>query len=332
MKQKKHKTIREVHDLFIADRIARGLSKESIRGYRSLLKPFMDHFPEEKAIESLTDAEVRDFEKAIVGRYHNKEISKNYVASVFRNVKILLRWWSDERKGRVQYNWRKIHTVHSTKKAFNTYTPEQIKQIFDAADSPIPWIGARNRAILAIGIDSGLRRAEIANLTRDEYLTNGKSIGMLHVLGKGSKERFVPIGEMTRGLIDDYLDQCPMDSEWLFIGVRGEQLRLNSYCTIMKNISNECGFPVTMHLMRHHFATDYLNESYKRNSRMDAHGLRALLGHTTFMTTDMYIHTVVSKLAATQNLSAIDRIFALHVENNKKDEILDILMEDDSEK
>lgn len=303
-------TVGQAFDLFMAQRTAKGLAKESLRGYKTWLGPFVRTFAD-IPIGELADEMIGEYIGQVISRVHKNKISHNTAASTVRNVKIFLKFISQEAGGDVPFSYKKIESIRPTKKVFSSYSKEQIEEIFKAAASAGGWIGLRNQAIFSLALDSGMRRSEIAALTYEEFMRGSTGGDMvLHVVGKGSRERFVPVGRHTVTLVMAYLDECPFRDKYLFVSRFGDGLRPNSYEKITEAVAKQLDFPFSMHLMRHHFATTYLKATYEKGDTMDAYGLRAILGHSSFSTTDMYVHSVISILAAKRCNCYMDRFIA----------------------
>ena len=252
---------------------------------------------------------IQDFALKVMKRVYKGEISHNTAASLIRNTKILLKFTSSQLDYKVPFTYVRLESLRPTKKVFSAYSESQIQAIFNAAVSGTAWMTLRNQAIFALVLDSGMRRSEVSSLKFAEFVRCSHSpIKTLHVVGKGAKERYVPIGKFTENLIKEYISACPFRDEYLFVSRFGKRLMPNSYDKITEGVAKKLDFPFTMHLMRHHFATSYLQASYESTTQMDAYGLRSILGHSSFHTTDMYIHSVTSLLAAKKYQGGMDRL------------------------
>ena len=287
--------------------ITKGLSKESLRGYRNWCKPFVALYGE-RCVGDMTTYDMMEYSASVVMRVLDGAIAQNTAASYVRNAKIFMNFISDEMDGDVAFNTRKIPALKTPKKDASMYDKGQLDLIFLSAEQNTPWLTARNRAVIALALDSGMRRAELVGVSVSDYLA-AKGSGAIKVTGKGKKDRYVPIGKTTRDMIDDYIRECPFPiHDALFIGKRGKPLTVNGLGKVMDVIAHKVGFKFSLHRLRHHFATEYLLYSYETDSNMDAYGLRTLLGHTSFSTTDRYIHSATSISVAKKHKPLMDRI------------------------
>jgi integrase/recombinase XerC len=147
----------------------------------------------------------------------------------------------------------------------------------------LPWIGARDLAILLLLYGAGLRVAEAMSLTAD-LLPIGTTI---RVTGKRSKTRVVPVVPAVREAIDDYVRQCPyplQGSTPLFRGVRGGALNPDLVRRAVAGARRRLGLPDTLtpHALRHSFATHLLARG------ADLRALQELLGHASLSSTQIY--------------------------------------------
>ncbi|MCL4149588.1 UNVERIFIED_CONTAM: hypothetical protein GTU68_030915, partial [Idotea baltica] len=146
-----------------------------------------------------------------------------------------------------------------------------------------PWIASRDVAVLTLLWGCGLRISEALGLRgADAPLPD-----VLHIKGKGGKERVVPVLPAARAAVDDYLRACPhaqaADAP-LFRGVRGGALSAGAIQKVMANARMQLGLPATAtpHAMRHSFATHLLDAGG------DLRAIQELLGHASLSTTQAY--------------------------------------------
>jgi integrase/recombinase XerC len=147
------------------------------------------------------------------------------------------------------------------------------------------WVLARDAAVLALLYGSGLRISEALGLARGD--APGPDGGMLRVIGKGSKERVVPVLPAVGRGIEDYLKLCPYNpgpDGALFLGTRGERLNPRIVQRAMAKLRGALGLPesATPHALRHSFATHLLS------SGGDLRTIQELLGHASLSTTQIY--------------------------------------------
>jgi len=151
----------------------------------------------------------------------------------------------------------------------------------------------RDRAILELLYSSGLRRSELAalNVGDVDFVS-----GFVRVLGKGSRERLVPVGRTALACLREYLRQRGPGSSRgespLFVNCRGQRLTDAGVAFLLKVWLQRAGWlkPVTPHALRHSFATHLLN------SGCDLRSVQEMLGHKSLATTQIYTHVSLEKL------------------------------------
>jgi integrase/recombinase XerC len=146
----------------------------------------------------------------------------------------------------------------------------------------IPWIAARDMAVISLCYGAGLRISEALGLSRADV--EGPT---LRVMGKGGKTRLVPIIEPVRQAIEAYLKLCPFTltpSQPMFRGVKGGVLSPRLLQARMVQLRSALGLPpgATPHALRHSFATHLLGRGG------DLRAIQELLGHASLSTTQIY--------------------------------------------
>lgn len=150
-------------------------------------------------------------------------------------------------------------------------------------------LGLRDRAMLETLYATGLRVSELINLKTDDV---NLKMGFVRCIGKGDKERIVPIGEIAAHLIDAYIDRARsrlaggQRSEYLFLSKLGKPMSRVMFWMIVKKYAAAAGIvkPITPHTLRHSFATHLLERG------ADLRSLQEMLGHASIATTEIYTH------------------------------------------
>jgi len=163
-----------------------------------------------------------------------------------------------------------------------------------APDTAQP-LGLRDRTMLELMYASGLRVSELVLL---KTVHVGLSEGVLHVVGKGSKERLVPFGEEAHAWVDRYLAEARgailrrRASDAMFVTVRGAAMTRQMFWTLVKRYALKAGItvPLSPHTLRHAFATHLLNHG------ADLRAVQMLLGHADIGTTTIYTHVARERL------------------------------------
>ena len=158
-----------------------------------------------------------------------------------------------------------------------------------------PWIAARNAAIFSLLYGSGLRISEALGLKQSDLAA--AAAGSLRVIGKGGKERMVPVLKVVAEAIENYVRQCPHilpPEAPLFVGARGGQLNPRIVQRALEQLRGALGLPetATPHALRHSFATHLLSAGG------DLRAIQELLGHASLSTTQIYTAVDAERLLA----------------------------------
>ncbi|MBQ4392016.1 MAG: tyrosine recombinase XerD [Prevotella sp.] len=173
-------------------------------------------------------------------------------------------------------------------------TPAEVDQLEDSIDLSKPE-GHRNRAIIEVLFSCGLRVSELVNLRWSQVFADEKFI---RVMGKGSKERLVPISDSALREIGNYrpwrdsLKIKPGEEDYVFLNRRGAHLTRVMVLIMLKRQAEAAGIQKTIspHTLRHSFATALLEGG------ADLRVIQALLGHESIGTTEIYTHISMTTL------------------------------------
>lgn len=173
-------------------------------------------------------------------------------------------------------------------------TTEEVDRM-EASIDLSKWEGQRNRAIIEVLFSCGLRVSELVNLRFSDVSLNDK---FLRIVGKGSKERLVPISdaalrEIQLWLFDRNLMKVkPGEQEYVFLNRRGAHLTRTMILIMIKRTAEEAGITKTVspHTLRHSFATALL----KGGANLRA--IQEMLGHENIKTTQIYTHIDITTL------------------------------------
>ncbi len=171
---------------------------------------------------------------------------------------------------------------------------KDIDTLFTYVEFTDDWQGATERLILQILYNSGLRQAELINLQQNQIDINNTSI---KVMGKGNKERIIPISNQLKSSIQSYIklkkEQFPQDIEpCLLINKKGKKLYpryvydvVKKYLSMVTTIDKK-----SPHILRHSFAT------HLTNNGADINAIKELMGHSSLAATQIYTHNSIEKL------------------------------------
>ncbi|MCI8777905.1 MAG: site-specific tyrosine recombinase XerD [Bacilli bacterium] len=155
---------------------------------------------------------------------------------------------------------------------------------------------ARNKAMLELMYSSGLRISELINL---RVVDVSLDEALVRVLGKGSKERIIPVGDCALSSLNRYISIYRQDllkkqsSDYLFLSSRGSKMSRQAFFKIIKAIALEKNIrtEISPHTLRHSFATHMLNYG------ADLRSIQELLGHSDISTTQIYTHISKNKIS-----------------------------------
>jgi integrase/recombinase XerC len=153
----------------------------------------------------------------------------------------------------------------------------------------------RDKAILEILYSSGLRVGELVGL---DVGALDLDLAVVRVMGKGKKERIVPLGSKAVGAVRSYLEQRPRfehevgGEKALFLNTHGKRLTSRSVARIVEKYARHCGLSnrISPHCLRHTFATHLLDGG------ADLRGIQEMLGHVSLSTTQKYTHVGIERL------------------------------------
>lgn len=145
------------------------------------------------------------------------------------------------------------------------------------------WVGARDTAVLTLLYGCGMRVSEALGLSRAQ----APLPEVLRIIGKGQKERLLPVLPVARAAVEAYIRVCPYElppEGPLFVGVRGKRLGARQVQKLMQALRGQLGLPATAtpHALRHSFATHLLEAGG------DLRTIQKLLGHASLSTTQVY--------------------------------------------
>ena len=170
----------------------------------------------------------------------------------------------------------------------------EINALLQAPDTNTA-LGIRDQAMLELMYASGLRVSEMVSLTLDQVSMNR---GLLRLVGKGDKERLVPMGESALDWLQEYLtDSRPellkeRSSQSVFVTARGAAMTRQAFWYMIKRYAKPIGIAdrLSPHTLRHSFATHLLNHG------ADLRVVQMLLGHSDLSTTQIYTHVARERL------------------------------------
>jgi len=269
--------------------LERGLSRHTLESYGRDLRQFGEWLA--GAGRGLGDCD-RERLLTFLADRHRQGVGARSVARQLSALKSFFRWM--KREGRIgedpTLNVARPRTGRALPKTLSEADVEALLGAPDLDDS----LGLRDRAMLEVLYASGLRVSELVGLTLSQV--NPRQ-GLVRVIGKGDKERLVPLGEEALHWLERYLrDARPAllgeHREVLFPSRRGGFMTRQTFWHRIKQLAVRAGVqkPLSPHTLRHAFATHLLNHG------ADLRVVQMLLGHSDLSTTQIYTHVAQQRL------------------------------------
>ncbi|WP_077927584.1 site-specific tyrosine recombinase XerD [Wohlfahrtiimonas populi] len=189
---------------------------------------------------------------------------------------------------------RKLIVPKFTATLPESLSEDDVEALLNSHDLATP-LGLRDRAMMELLYSCGLRVTELISLTMSQV---NLQAGVVRLVGKGNKERLVPIGEVGIEWLEKYLDGARGElskgnsTEWLFLSNRGDTMTRQAFWYVIKKTAQRVGISSTIspHTLRHAFATHLVNHG------ADLRVVQLLLGHSSLSTTQIYTHIAKERL------------------------------------
>ena len=273
--------------------LADGLSKNTLGAYRSDLALFAAWLSENG--RSIVGADGTAI-NAYLAHLHARPggVRANSQRRLMASLRRCYRWLLDQ--GRLQADpLINIDKPRAAQRFPKTLSEAQVEALLDAPDVDSAR-GVRDRAMLELLYATGLRVSELVGLRLFELSLNDN---VVRVMGKGSKERLVPLGETAADWLRRYLANARGDllregvSDAIFLSSRGAAMSRQMFWNLVKKYALQAGVPpqrISPHVLRHAFATHLLNHG------ADLRVVQLLLGHADISTTQVYTHVARERL------------------------------------
>ena len=267
-------------------RIERGLSKNTIDNYSFDIERLC-LFLDENAIAvspiKISEETIQQFIYSV-----SKEVNPRSQARIISGLKSFFSYliFEDYRQDNPM---ELIETPKTGRKLPDTLSVEEIDALISAIDLSSNE-GERNRAMLETLYGCGLRVSELVSLKISDLFFDE---GFIKITGKGNKQRFVPIGNLTQKYIHIYKNNIRTHltikkgyEDTLFLNRRGNQLSRAMIFTIIKDLAIQINLnkSISPHTLRHSFATHLLENG------ADLRSIQLMLGHESITTTEIYVH------------------------------------------
>ncbi|RLB07725.1 MAG: tyrosine recombinase XerC [Deltaproteobacteria bacterium] len=274
--------------------LERGTSPHTCRAYRKDLESFATFLGKKGLPLDVTKIDHLMIRLYLGYLYKEEGVKRISVGRKLATLRTFFRYL--KREGIIGKNPAKmVATPKGRKDLPHALTVDEVFRLLDTPDKTNP-LGLRDWAILELLYSSGLRVAELTSLNMEDLDLAG---GMVRVMGKGGKERMLPIGSKAAEALRAYLahrkrlaGKGERSPKPLFLNYRGGRLSARSVARMVKKYLQKGGVwkNISPHTFRHSFATHLLDAG------ADLRGIQELLGHASLSTTQRYTHVSTARL------------------------------------
>lgn len=279
--------------------IERNASRHTITSYKNDLSQFLNfcaaHFGKpEESVE--TDSIERITIRLWLGELDERDLAKSTIARKVAAVRSFFKYCF--KRGIVQQNPAHLLVIPRKDRPLpKTASQEDIQRMMELAEGENPR-SAQNRAILELLYGTGIRLNELVNLDEEDI---NHTLNQIKVLGKGSKQRIVPLGGRAKEALEQHLKTKPElygkrtdrdAKKAVFLAAHGQRIYARAVQRLVKDFLSRAS-EVTQkspHVLRHSFATHLLDRG------ADIRVIKELLGHADLSATQVYTHTSVERL------------------------------------
>ena len=268
-----------------------GLSKNTLAAYRRDLTLYAQWLGGEANSRPIDSTAQTDLDAYFSARH-----STTKATTANRRLTVLKRYfaWALREHAITADPTMKLQSAKQALRVPKVMSEAQVDALLAAPSEDTP-LGQRDRAMLEVLYASGLRVSELVGL---KTFNVGLNEGVLRVLGKGSKERLVPFGQVARDAINHYLASSRaailggQQTDDLFVTAHGRGMSRVMFWMLVKKYAALAGIhsPLSPHTLRHAFATHLLNHG------ADLRAVQMLLGHADISTTTIYTHVARERL------------------------------------
>ncbi len=273
--------------------VEKGLSKQTVQSYTEDLKQFFLFFKDRKQVEDLLGEDLYEFYR------HQQSIGRPLSTSLRRLSSTKNFYLFLKREGYLQIEIPRIETPKKPTILPNCLSVEEVEDLLNIPNLEKPE-GIRDRAMLETMYASGLRVSELLSLERSKI---NFTKAVVTIMGKGAKERKVPLGDFAIEYIRKYLDEVRYknpgkDSKYLFLNRYGKPISRQYFFKQIKKYALEAGIDkeISPHTLRHCFATHLLENGAQLRA------VQEMLGHTNIATTQIYTHISTRRILSAYDL------------------------------
>ncbi len=272
-------------------KLEKGLSENSIASYKNDIERYLDFLVFNKKINDLSGVTLQHIEDFLNHLIDSECLSTSSLARNISSIRGFHEFATVE--GFSQANPAElIELPKKAKKLPEVLDVTEVEAILSAPNIEKPS-GIRDKAILECLYGTGMRVSELTGLEMDRLFFE---IGFIRVIGKGNKERLVPVGEAAQEALEHYVEhvrplffskkKAEKAKNRIFLSMRGSALSRMSIWNIVQKAAKKADIqkPVYPHIFRHSFATHLLEGG------ADLRAVQEMLGHSSILTTEIYTH------------------------------------------
>jgi len=273
--------------------VEKNASELTIQHYQLDIELF-DSFLSTENITKIEDVDYQNI-RTFLAYLYDRELSRKSVSRIISCLRSFYKFL--EREEVIEHNpFIHIHLPKQEKNIPSFFYEDELEKMFTVSDLTTA-LGQRDQAILEILYASGMRVSECVSLTLQQI---DYHMGVINVIGKGRKERFIPIGEYAQEALKTYIDdgrkallkKSHEMTNIVFLNARGIAITDQGIRYILDQIVKRAALTVDIppHKLRHTFATHLLNEG------ADLRTVQELLGHENLSSTQVYTHVTKDRL------------------------------------
>jgi integrase/recombinase XerD len=272
--------------------VEKGLSQNTVVSYERDLKSYLLYLNKVEEITSLNDVTrptIIQFLKFLTEKGKSSKTIARHIASIRSFHQFLLREKVTSQDPTVH-----IDRPKQEQKLPHIMSVEEVQALLETPDANNAF-GIRDKAMLELLYATGIRVSELISLNlSDVHLT----MGFVRCIGKGNKERIIPVGKMAQRAIEVYIEESrgllkkKKTIDALFLNHHGNRLTRQGFWKILKKLTKEAGIEkeLTPHTLRHSFATHLLENG------ADLRAVQEMLGHADISTTQIYTHVTKTRM------------------------------------
>lgn len=274
----------EIASFIIFLRREKGVSPNTVTGYVTDVTDYCNHLTKYYKIDDVSLIEKKHVENYLA-YINKKKIASSTLARKVAAIKSFHRFLS------LEFDCDdislKLRTPKVSKKLPTVLSIEEISQMISHIETDTP-MGLRNRAMIEVLYGSGLRISECLDLrTKDIHMNQG----FIDIIGKGNKERIVPMSEESIVWLRKYITEGrihfkKIPGDYIFVNYEGQPMTRQGAFKLIKTLARQASIDkeISPHTLRHSFATHLLDQG------MDLRMVQELLGHEDISTTQIYTH------------------------------------------